>query len=245
MRFLAQFQDVLVILLLIATGISAGLWAYERDASLPYEAIAILAVVLLNATLGYVQQARAEAAVAALRAMSAADAAVIRNGERRSIPAAELVPGDIILIEEGDTIPADGRLLESAALQTAEAALTGESLPVSKDTDVIAGEVALGDRHNMVFSGTAATYGHGKAVVTATGMQTEMGRIAGLLKETPDEATPLQRELDRTGKLLGVVVIAIAVVMIATIIIVEDVRGPVRHPRRAHSRRGAGRGGGA
>jgi P-type Ca2+ transporter type 2C len=225
LRFIAQFQDVLVILLLIATGISAGLWVYERDATLPYEAIAILVVVLLNATLGYVQQARAEAAVAALRAMSAADAAVIRNGERRSIPAAEIVPGDIILIEEGDTIPADGRLLESAALQTAEAALTGESLPVSKDIDVIADEVALGDRHNMVFSGTAATYGHGKAVVTATGMQTEMGRIAGLLKETQDEATPLQRELDRTGKLLGMAVIAIAVVMIATIIIVENVRG--------------------
>jgi Ca2+-transporting ATPase len=224
-RFLAQFQDVLVILLLIATGISAGLWAYERDASLPYEAIAIFAVVLLNATLGYVQQTRAEAAVAALRAMSAADAAVIRDGERRNIPAADIVPGDIILIEEGDTIPADGRLLESAALQTAEAALTGESLPVSKDTDVIADDVALGDRHNMIFSGTAATYGHGKAVVTATGMQTEMGRIAGLLKETQDEPTPLQRELDRTGKLLGIVVVAIAVVMIATIIIVENVRG--------------------
>jgi P-type Ca2+ transporter type 2C len=224
-RFLAQFQDVLVILLLIATGISAGLWAYERDAGLPYEAIAILAVVLLNASLGYVQESRAEAAVAALRAMSAADAAVIRNGERLSIPASEIVPGDIILIEEGDTIPADGRLVESAALQTAEAALTGESLPVSKATDVVANDVALGDRHNMVFSGTAATYGHGKAVVTATGMQTEMGRIAGLLKETRDEATPLQRELDRTGKLLAIVVIAIALVMIATIIIVENVRG--------------------
>jgi Ca2+-transporting ATPase len=223
-RFLAQFRDVLVILLLIATGISFGLWAYERDVDLPYEAIAILAVVLLNATMGYVQQSRAEAAVAALRAMSAADAAVIRNGERRTIPAAEIVPGDIILIEEGDTIPADGRLLESAALQTAEAALTGESLPVSKDVDAITDDVALGDRHNMVFSGTAATYGHGKAVVTATGMQTEMGRIAGLLKETQDEATPLQRELDRTGKFLGAVVVGIAVVMIVTIIVVEDVR---------------------
>ena len=184
-RFLAQFQDVLVILLLVATAISAGLWAYERDAALPYEAIAIFAVVLLNATMGYVQESRAEAAVAALRAMSAADATVIRGGERRSIPAAEIVPGDIILIEEGDTIPADGRLIESTALQTAEAALTGESLPVTKDTAAIAEEVALGDRHNMVFSGTAATYGHGTAVVTATGMQTEMGRIAGLLKETP------------------------------------------------------------
>ena len=223
-RFLSQFQDVLVILLLIATAISAALWVVERDAALPYEAIAIFAVVLLNATMGYVQESRAEAAVAALRAMSAADAAVIRGGERRSVPAAEIVPGDIILIEEGDTIPADGRLIESAALQTAEAALTGESLPITKDTDAIPDEVPLGDRDNMVFSGTAATYGHGKAVVTATGMRTEMGRIAGLLKATSDETTPLQRELDRTGKMLGLVVVAIAVVMIVTIVVVEDVR---------------------
>jgi Ca2+-transporting ATPase len=224
-RFLAQFQDVLVLLLLVATAISVALWAVERDAALPYEAIAILAVVLLNATMGYVQESRAESAVAALRAMSAADATVIRDGERRRIPAAEIVAGDVMLIEEGDTIPADGRLIESTALQTAEAALTGESLPVTKDTAAIADEVTLGDRDNMVFSGTAATYGHGKAVVVATGMRTEMGRIAGLLKDTPDESTPLQRELDRTGKVLGFVVIAIAIVMIVTIVIVEDVRG--------------------
>jgi P-type Ca2+ transporter type 2C len=150
---------------------------------------------------------------------------VLRDGARRSVPAAELVPGDITLIEEGDTIPADGRLFESAALQTGEAALTGESLPVTKETAAIEGDAPLGDRVNMVFSGTIATYGHGRAVVTATGMGTEMGRVAGLLKETRDEATPLQRELDRTGKLLGVIVIVIAVVMIATIILVEDVRG--------------------
>jgi Ca2+-transporting ATPase len=224
-RFLAQFQDVLVVLLLIATAISAGLWAYERDAALPYEALAIFAVVLLNATMSYVQKSRAEAAVAALRAMAAADASVVRGGERRRIPASDIVPGDLILIAEGDTIPADARLVGSTALQTAEAALTGESLPVSKDTAPIAGEVALGDRRNMVFSGTAATYGRGRAIVTATGMRTEMGRIAGLMKETRDEATPLQRELNRTGKLLGIIVIVIAVVMIATIILVEDVRG--------------------
>jgi magnesium-transporting ATPase (P-type) len=132
-RFPAQFQDVLVILVLIATGISVGLWAYERDAALPYEAIAILAVVLLNATMGYVQASRAEAAVAALRALSAADATVIREGRRRSVPATDIVPGDIIIVEEGDTIPADARLIESVALQTAEAALTGESLPVTKE----------------------------------------------------------------------------------------------------------------
>ncbi len=224
-RFLSQFQDVLVILLLVATAISAALWVVERDAALPYEAIAIAAVVLLNATMGYVQESRAEAAVAALRAMSAADASVIRGGERRTIPASQIVPGDILLVEEGDTIAADGRLVESVALQTAEASLTGESLPVTKDTAAIAEDVPLGDRDNMVFSGTAATYGHGKAVVTATGMRTEMGRIAGLLKATPDEATPLQRELDRTGKTLGLVVIAIAVIMIVTIVVVEDVRG--------------------
>src|SRR4029077_17306038 len=125
-----------------------------------------------------VQESRAETAVAALRAMSAADATVIRDGERRNTAATNIVPGDIILIEEGDTIPADARLVESAALQTAEAALTGESLPVTQDPAPIAGEVPLGARGNMVFSGTAATYGHGRAVVTATGMRTEIGRIA-------------------------------------------------------------------
>jgi Ca2+-transporting ATPase len=224
-RFLAQFGNVLVILLLVATTISAGLWAYEREAALPYESIAIFAVVLLNAAMGFVQEARAERAVAALRAMSADAATVKRDGERRQIPAATLVPGDIVLVEQGDTIPADGRLLESTALQTAEAALTGESLPVAKDTATIAEEMELGDRSNMIFSGTAATYGRGTAVVTATGMQTEMGRIAGLLRETRDEPTPLQRELDRTGKVLGGIVIVIAAVMIATIIVVEEVRG--------------------
>jgi Ca2+-transporting ATPase len=224
-RFVAQFQNVLVVLLLVATAISAGLWAYERDAAVPYEALAILAVVLLNATMGFVQEARAEAAVAALRAMSAGEASVMRGGARRRVAAAELVPGDVILVEEGDTIPADARVLESTVLQTAEAALTGESLPVPKDAAPVSGDVALGDRHNMLFSGTAATYGRGRAVVTATGMQTEMGRIAGLLKDARDEPTPLQRELDRTGKLLGIAVVAIAVVMIATIVVVDDVRG--------------------
>ena len=224
-RFVAQFQDTLVILLLVATAISVALWIYERETSLPYEAIAILAVVLLNATMGYLQESRAEAAVSALRALSAAEAAVIRGGERRRVPARELVTGDLILIEEGDTVPADARLVESTALQTAEAALTGESLPVSKHTAPIEEDAALGDRQNMVFSGTAATYGRGTALVTATGMQTEVGRIAGLLKETREEETPLQRELDRTGKVLGLTVIAIAVVMIVTIILVDHVRG--------------------
>jgi Ca2+-transporting ATPase len=216
---------VLVILLIIAASVSAGLWLYERDFALPYEAIAIFAIVLLNALMGYFQQARAERAVAALHRMSAAHANVIRDGGRQSVPAIELVPGDIILVEEGDTVSADARVIQSTALQTAEAALTGESLPVSKDVAAIAEEAGLGDRHNMIFSGTAATYGRGRAVITATGMQTQMGRIAGILKEVPNETTPLQKELDRVGKLLGIIVVVIAVVMIATIILVEDVRG--------------------
>ena len=224
-KFLAQFQDALVILLVVATLISAGLWLYERDTTLPYEALAILGVVLLNAVMGYVQEARAETAVAALRRMAAAQARVVRDGEHRLVPATEVVPGDILLLEEGHTIPAEGRLIQTTSLQTAEAALTGESLPVAKDTAPISGEAGVGDRANMVFSGTTVTYGRGRAVVVATGMQTEMGRIAGMLREAPSETTPLQRELDHVGKTLGLVVLVIAAVMIATILVVENVHG--------------------
>jgi P-type Ca2+ transporter type 2C len=223
-KLLAQFQDVLVILLLIAAAISVGVWLYEREEALPYEGLVIFAIVLLNGILGYVQEARAEQTVAALRAMAAAEASVLRDGLPQRVPAANLVPGDILLIEEGDTIPADGRLIRSIALQTAEASLTGESLPVSKDTDPIPDEVGIGDRSNMVFSGTAAVYGRGRAVVTATGMQTEMGRIAGLLRQTENQATPLQQELNRTGKRLGMMVLVIAAVMVVTILLVEHVR---------------------
>jgi Ca2+-transporting ATPase len=224
-KFLAQFQDALVVLLLFAAGISAALWFYERDSALPYEAIAIGAVVVLNAIMGYVQEARAESAVAALRQMAAAHARVLRDGAPSSVLATDVVPGDIVLIEEGDTIPADARVIQSTALQTAEAALTGESLPVTKSAEAISGDMALGDRRNMVYSGTTATYGRGAGVVVATGMQTEMGRIAGMLRDVPDEPTPLQKELDRLGKVLGAVVVVIALVMIMTIIVVERVSG--------------------
>ncbi|MET0391220.1 MAG: cation-translocating P-type ATPase [Polyangiales bacterium] len=223
-RFLAQFQDVLVILLLIATAISTVLWFEERETPLPYEALAILAVVLFNAIMGFLQESRAESAVASLKQLTAAHAQVVRDGERHSIEASRVVPGDILLIEEGDTVAADARVIEATALQTAEAALTGESLPVTKDPQQLPEEAGLGDRHNMLFSSTAVTYGRGRAVVTGTGMQTEMGRIAGMLKAVPDEITPLQKQLDRVGKLLGVCVVVIAVVMIATIVIVEHVR---------------------
>lgn len=224
-KFLRQFEDKLVILLLIATAISSAMWLIERESPLPYEAIAILAVVLLNATLGFVQQSKAEEAVAALRRMTAAQARVLRAGKIQAIPAAELVPGDILVLEEGDTIAADARVIEAIALQTAEAALTGESLPVEKDAEVLEGELALGDRRNLVFSGTAVTYGRGRAVVTATGMYSEMGRIAGMLKDAPPETTPLQRELDSVGRMLGLAVVAIAAVMVTTILFLEDISG--------------------
>jgi Ca2+-transporting ATPase len=224
-KFAAQFKDTLVILLLLATAVSLAIWFYERDTTFPFESVTIFAVVLLNAIMGYLQESRAESAVAALRQMSAPKANVIRDGERCSIPSAEVVPGDIILIEEGDKIAADARLLHTAALQTAEAALTGESIPVLKDTAALPAETELGNRHNMIFSGTSATYGHGRAVVVATGMQTEMGRIAGLLHEVPAEITPLQKELNRVGKILGAVVVLIALIMIATLVLAEHVQG--------------------
>jgi len=224
-KFLDQFLDVLVLLLIAAAGISAAIWLHEQATALPYEAIAIMAIVILNGVMGYIQEARAERAVAALREMTAAHANVVRNDDRHSLPTTALVPGDIIVIAEGDTIPADARLIDATSLQTAEAALTGESVPVSKSVmPAFADEI--GARHSMVFSGTTAVYGHGRAVVTATGMHTEMGRIAGLLKKTPDEITPLQRELSRTGKALAVAVVLIAVVMIGTIFLASDIKDP-------------------
>ena len=224
-RFAAQFRSVLVLLLLAATAISLALWFVERDAALPYDAIAILAIVLLNASLGFVQEARAEQAVAALRSMAAAEATVIRDGEAARVPARDLVAGDLVRVEEGDTVPADARVLESTVLQVAEASLTGESLPVDKRTEPLEADTALADRTNMLFSGTTVTYGRGRAVVVATGMRSEMGRVAGMLDATTVEATPLQRELDHVGKVLAVVVVGIALMMIAAIVLVHHVRG--------------------
>src|SRR5512138_3169129 len=194
-RLLAQFRDVLTALLLVATAVSLAAWWIERESAVPYEALTILAIVIVNGVLGFVQESRAEQAVAALRAMSAPTARVLRDGEPRTIPAADVVPGDLLLLEEGDTVPADARVLESVALRTAEAALTGESTPVAKDSAPLGGERASADRTNMVFAGTAVAAGRGRAVVTATGAATELGRIARSLQETEEGRTPLQREL--------------------------------------------------
>ncbi len=223
-KLLAPFTNILVLLLLGAALVSLGLWLYEREASLPYDTIAIVAIVLLNTAMEYVQQARADRAVAALRQMSAAQGRVIRDGTLQTVPTAELVPGDLICLEEGDTVPADARLVQTSLLQTTEAVLTGESLPVFKDVASRADPADLGSRRNMVFSGSAITYGRGLAVVTATGLHAEIGRVAAMLRDAPDETTPLQMELDRVGKRLGLMVVGIAVLLIAVIVIVSEVR---------------------
>ena len=222
-RFLAQFTDPLVLLLLAATIISIIAWLLEGAAGLPYEALAIIAIVIVNALIGFFQEERAEEAVEALKKMTAAAATVLRDGRRQTIPSRDLAPGDILLIEEGDAISADGRLIDVTSLQMAEAALTGESQPVTKNIAVIDEDAGLGDRTNMIFSGTVATFGRGRAVVTATGMATEMGKIAGLMQATPEEKTPLSLEIEDVGRKLGIGVVVIAVVIIATILLVDQV----------------------
>jgi Ca2+-transporting ATPase len=217
-RLAEQFQNFLVIILLVATVISGIEWLLQdpRESALPYEAIVILAIVMLNAMLGYFQEARAERSVRALMALAAPESTVIRDGERQRIPAHDIVPGDIVLLEAGDKIPADARIIESANLYVDEAALTGESVPVNKETQPIDADVGLGDRRNMLFASTVATYGRGRAVVVATGMGTEVGRIAGLLEAAEKEPTPLQQELDRTGKRLSAIMLGICAVVFAT-----------------------------
>ncbi|HEY6003873.1 MAG TPA: cation-translocating P-type ATPase [Anaeromyxobacter sp.] len=224
-HLLEQFENFLVIILLVATVISGVEWALQspRETALPYEAIVILAIVVLNALLGYFQEARAERSVRALMALAAPEANVLRDGERRRVLAAEIVPGDLMLVEAGDKISADARLIESANLQADEAPLTGESVPVPKDPRPVDADAGIADRRNMLYSGTVATYGRGRAVVVATGMETEVGRIAGLLEAAEKEATPLQQELDRTGKRLSVAMLGICAVVFATGLVTSPV----------------------
>ena len=193
---LEQFQDFMVVVLLGATLLSALLGEFS-------DAVTILAIVVTNAILGFVQEYRAEKSLAALKQFTAPTSRVIRNKIEQRIPARELVPGDIVVIEAGDRIPADGRLIEAANLEIEEAALTGESVPVRKNADKIyALETGLGDRRNMIFVGTSVTRGRGLVVITSTGMFTEMGRIAGMIQEVQEEDTPLQRRLDQLGRYL-------------------------------------------
>ncbi|HEU0336947.1 MAG TPA: cation-translocating P-type ATPase [Gaiellaceae bacterium] len=222
-KLLAQLADPLVYLLLAAVAVSLAAWVADGATGVPYEAVVIAAIVALNAVLGYVQEARAEQAVAALQRLAAASATVLRDGREERVAAAEVVPGDILLLAEGDAVGADARLVEAASLTVAEASLTGESEPVLKDAAPLAAPAGLGDRVNMVFDGTAVTRGRGRAVVTATGMATEMGNIAGLLGRTEEQRTPLQREVGRIGRMLGIAVVAIALVVISAILLTSDV----------------------
>ena len=184
-RFLTQMKDPMLIILLAAAGVSALTGAIAGESEWA-ETIIILAVVLLNAVLGVLQESKAEAAIEALQTMTAATCKVLRDGKMAVLHSDELVPGDVVLLEAGDAVPADGRIIESASLKIEEAALTGESVPVNKMLDALGAaqkqaDVPLGDRKNMCYMGSTVVYGRGKTVITATGMSTEMGKIAGVL----------------------------------------------------------------
>ena len=228
-RALAQFQDPLVYLLGAAAAVALAAWWFEGRgrpgaAGWPLDAIVIAAVVVLNAVLGWLQEAKAAQAVAALKKMTTATSSVLRDGAVATVPSTELVKGDVLVLAEGDAVGADARLVQAAALKLLEAPLTGESEAVLKDPAPLPGPAALGDRLNMVFKGTAVAQGTGRAVVTATAMQTEMGGIATLLATTPDAPTPLQVEIAHLGKVLGVAALAVAGIVVATILFTSDIR---------------------
>ena len=228
-KFLQQFQDPLVSLLLAATAISLVAWIIEKvnaapgaeGEALPFDSIVIVLILIVNAILGYMQEAKAEEAVNALSEMTAPTSNVLRNGRVERINTTDIVPGDILVLGEGDTVPADGRLLAAASLRIAEASLTGESVPVGKKPATLDSAKALGDRANMVFNGTSVTQGTGRAIVTGTGMNTQVGKIADLLQSTEDEATPLQKEMNHVSKILGIAVCIIAVVVLLALAVLE------------------------
>ena len=215
MIFLDQFKDYMVIILIIAALISAGIGLWKESTEEYLDAGIIMVIVLVNAVLGFVQNYRAEKTMQALRDMAAPKANVIRDGKESSVPSRELVPGDIIILSTGDRISADARLLETANLKTNEASLTGESLPVGKNArDVLPSDTLLSERDNMVFSGCTVDHGRGRAVVTSTGMLTQLGNIARMV-QYEDEDTPLQKKLDRLGKQLGIMVLGVCVFIFA------------------------------
>ncbi len=217
-RFLKQLAEPMTIILIVAAAISAGMEIYEGLSSghfsFPADVIIILAVVLINAILGVIQESKAEEAIDALQEISGATSKVIRDGKQITIKSEDLVIGDIIILEAGDAVPADARLLECASLKVEEAALTGESVPVNKTDEIISNDnVSLGDRKNMVYMGSIIVYGRGKAIVTQTGMNTEMGKIANALSNAKEGKTPLQIKLEQLSKILTILVIIISVVV--------------------------------
>ena len=225
-RALAQLQDPLVYLLLVAAAVALAAWLIEGREGWPMDAIVIAVVVVLNAVLGWIQEAKAQSAVAALARMTQATSSVVRDGLLLRIPSTALVLGDILVLGEGDAVGADGRLAESSDLRLLEASLTGESEPVLKDAATLKSPAALGDRLNMVFKGTSVAQGSGRAIVTAVGMQSEVGAIATLLDATEDQPTPLQVEVAHVGRVLGLAAVVIALVVVATILVTDHVRAP-------------------
>ncbi|MBQ9907193.1 MAG: cation-translocating P-type ATPase [Oscillospiraceae bacterium] len=213
-RFIEQFKNPMILVLLAAAVISA-VTGIISEGKLEADVFIILFVVIANAVLGVYQENKAEAAIEALQAMSAAQSKVYRSGELIVIPSAELVPGDVITLEAGDNVPADCRILDAASLKAEESALTGESLPCDKEASALEGpEVPLGDRRNMLYMGSSIAYGRAAAVVVATGMKTEMGKIAGAIADAEDDETPLQKNLTQLSKILSVAVLVICVIIL-------------------------------
>ena len=214
-RFLQQLADPMIIILIVAAAVSGVTAAYAGESFA--DVIIILAVVVINAVLGMVQESKAEKAIAALQEIAAATSKVIRDGRQITLRSEELVPGDVIVLEAGDAVPADCRILEAASLKIEEAALTGESVPVTKSSDALSlgdgKDIPLGDRKNMAYMGSTVAYGRGRAVVTSTGMDTEMGKIADALTKAQDGQTPLQKKLSQLSKILTVLVIGICVLI--------------------------------
>ena len=213
-RFIEQFKDVMILILIAAAAVSFVVICVEKNWGELFEPMLILLIVILNAVMGVVQESRAEHAMEALQSLSAPHTRVIRDGQEQIIEAVDLVPGDIIKLEAGDSVPADARLIRSVSLKSEESALTGESVPSEKDANaVVAEDAPLGDRSTMIFSGCSITYGTALAVVTGTGMDTEMGKIANLLESADEGKTPLQDKLAKLGQILGIVALAACAVI--------------------------------
>ncbi|WP_370877079.1 cation-translocating P-type ATPase [Acidovorax sp. A1169] len=221
---LTELQDPLLYLLLVAAAVALAAWAFDGRHGWPMDSIVIAVVVVINAALGWVQEAKARSAVAALARMTRASSRVVRDGLLLGIPSAALVLGDLLVLGEGDAVGADARLTEASDLLLLEASLTGESEPVPKDAAALNATAALGDRLNMVYRGTSVAQGHGRAVVTAIGMQSEVGAIATMLDETADKPTPLQVEVAHIGRVMGLAAVVVAVAVVSTILITEHVR---------------------
>src|SRR3990172_3995095 len=215
--FVGQFKNILIVILLIATVLSALVGEI-------FDAALILVIVIFCAVLGFIQEYKAERALEALKKMLALTITVVRGGKEEEVPSEELVPGDMLLLEAGDKIPADARLVENHSLRCDEAPLTGESLPVGKDIKPLPEDIPVGDRKNMVFTGTTVTYGRGKATITSTGMNTEFGKIAEEVLAVKAEKTPLEKRTEEIGKWLGIIALGICF-LVAGISIVRELMG--------------------